>query len=423
MKALDIAFKDMLRASRSLSIWVFGLAVPLLMSGIFFFAFGSMRGDDSGLDLPVTKVVVVNSDSPAGSFSAGQLLADFVKSDSLKGILAVTEGADAASARAAVDRQEAGVAVIIPAGLTAAMVSLGERAAVELYQDPTLTVGPGIVKGIVSQFVDGLAGSKIAAEVAYAHLAGHGVAMDVAAAQAIALEYGQWTAALGEGQQQGINALIEVRRPAETERTDVVTNVVSTIMAGMLVFFVFFTGAASAQNILLEEEAGTLGRLFSTPTPVSAILNGNMIAAFGTLILQVIVLVVTSALLFRVNWGQPVPMVLVAASTTVLSTSFGLFLTSLLKDTRQSGVVFGGVLTLMGMVGMIGVFTAQAPGATQGALGVVSLLVPQGWAVRGWQLIQAGSGMGDLTVTVLVMLGLAAVFFTVGLLRFRKRFA
>jgi len=135
------------------------------------------------------------------------------------------------------------------------------------------------------------------------------------------------------------------------------------------------------------------------------------------------VLVVTSALLFRVNWGQPVPMVLVAASTTVLSTSFGLFLTSLLKDTRQSGVVFGGVLTLMGMVGMIGVFTAQAPGATQGALGVVSLLVPQGWAVRGWQLIQAGGGLGDVLVTLLVMLGLAAIFFAVGLLRFRKRFA
>jgi len=47
--------------------------------------------------------------------------------------------------------------VIIPAGLTAAMVNPGERAAVELYQDPTLTLGPGIVKGVVSQFVDSLA--------------------------------------------------------------------------------------------------------------------------------------------------------------------------------------------------------------------------------------------------------------------------
>jgi ABC-2 type transport system permease protein len=426
MKALDIAFKDMLRSSRNLSVWVFGLVVPLLMSGIFFFAFGGL-GDGGGLNVAVTKVVVVNLDQPnaqAGGFSAGQILADFVKSDSLKSILAVTEAADAASAREAVDRQEAGVAVIIPAGLTAAMMNPGERAAVELYQDPTLTLGPGIVKGIVGQFVDGLAGSKVAAEVALAQLTGHGLTVDAATAQAIALEYGQWTAALGEGQQQGTNALIEVRRPAaKTESADLVSNVVSMIMAGMTVFYVFFTGAASAQNILAEEEAGTLARLFTTPTPTSTILSGRMIATFGTLILQVAVLLVASALLFKVNWGQPVPMILVAASMIVLSASFGLFVTSLLKDTRQSGIVYGGVLTMMGMIGMLGIFTAQVPGATKGAFDVVSLLVPQGWAVRGWQTIQAGGGLGDVLVTLLVMLGLAVVFFTVGLLRLRNRFA
>jgi ABC-type multidrug transport system permease subunit len=107
----------------------------------------------------------------------------------------------------------------------------------------------------------------------------------------------------------------------------------------------------------------------------------------------------------------------------VLSASFGLFVTSLLKDTRQSGIVYGGVLTMMGMVGMISIFTGQVPGATTGALDIVSLLVPQGWTVRAWQILQAGGGLGDVLVTLLVMLGLAAIFFAVGLLRFRKRFA
>ena len=427
MKVLDIAFKDMLRALRSMAVWVFGLAVPLLMSAIFYFAFGGLGSDEGGFNLAVTKVVVVNLDQPAaqaGGFSAGRLLADFVKSDSLTSILAVTEAADAASARAAVDKQEAGVAVIVPAGLTAAMMNPGERAAVELYQDPTLTLGPGIVKGIVSQFVDSLAGSKVAAEVAYAQLAGHGLAADAQAAQEIALEYGRWTEALGQSQQGENSALIEVRRPAaKAESKSLVTNVVSTIMAGMLVFYVFFTGAASAQTLLQEEEEGTLGRLFTTPTPTPAILSGRMIATFGTLILQVVVLLIASALLFGVSWGQPGPMVLVAAGTIVLAAAFGLFITSLLKNTRQSGIVYGGVLTMMGMIGMIGIFTAQVPGATTGALEIVSLLVPQGWAVRGWQMIQAGGGVGDVLVTLLIMLGLAAIFFAVGLLRFRKRFA
>jgi len=423
MKTLDIAFKDMLRSSRSLAVWIFGLAVPLLMSGIFYFAFGGMG--DGGFDLAVTKVVVVNLDSPVGGFSAGQILANSLKLDSLKSILDVTEAADAASARDAVDRQEAGVAVIIPAGLTAARENPGERAAVELYQDPTLTLGPGIVKGIVSSIVDGFAGSKVAREVVYAQLTQHGLTTDAATAtaQAIADQVSKWAEALGQKLQGGVNTLIQVRRPAEAESADLVSNVIGMIMAGMLVFYVFFTGAASAQNLLQEEEDGTLARLFTTPTPTSAVLSGRMIATFGTLILQVVVLLVASALLFGVNWGQPVPIVLVAASMIVLSAAFGLFITSLLKNTRQGGIVYGGVLTMMGMVGMIGIFTAQAPGATRGAFEAVSLLVPQGWAVRGWQMIQAGGGVGDVLVTLLVMLGLAAIFFTAGLLRFRKRFA
>jgi hypothetical protein len=32
---------------------------------------------------------------------------------------------------------------------------------VEFYQDPTLTIGPSIVKSILSQFMDGLSGIKI----------------------------------------------------------------------------------------------------------------------------------------------------------------------------------------------------------------------------------------------------------------------
>jgi ABC-2 type transport system permease protein len=427
MKTLDIALKDLLRSSRSMAVWMFGLAVPLLASGIFYFAFGGQGTGDSGFNLPVTKVVVVNLDAPgaqAGGFSAGQILVDFLKSDSLKNILDVTVAADAAAARTAVDKQEVGVAVIIPAGLTAAMANPAERAAVELYQDPTLTLGPGIVKGIVSQFVDGFAGSKIAAEVAAGQLAGHGLDMDAAAAQEIALEYGRWTAAVGESQQQGANTLIETRPPAGGEEgASQQATVVSLIMAGMMVFFVFFTGAASAQNLLLEQEAGTLARLFTTPTPHSAVLGGRMVATYATLILQVTVLLVASALIFGIDWGRPLSVALVALAMIVLSASFGLFVTSLLRDTRQSDLVFGGVLTLAGMVGMMGTFMAQVPGGGRGAFDIIPLVVPQGWAVRGWQLLLEGSGVSDILLTLVVMLALAVAFFLVGLSRFRKRFA
>lgn len=422
MKVLDIALKDLLRSARSFSVWVFGLAVPLLTSGVFFFAFSGLG--DGGFDLPLTRVVVVNLDSPVSGFSAGQLLTKFLNSDDFREILAVSEVADTATARSAVDQQKAEAAVILPADLTTALVQPGGQAVVELYQDPTLTLGPGIVSGIIGQFVDGLVGSNVAANVVVAQLARHGQIVDAATAQAMALEYGRWAADLGVNQQQGSNALLEIRHPgAETRGKDLRSWIISLIMAGMMVFFVFFTGAASAENLLAEEEIGTLARLFTTPTPTSTILGGRMVATLVTLILQVAILITASALLFDVHWGSPHLVIGVAASMIILSASFGLFLTSLLKDTRQGGFVYGGVLTIMGMIGMINIFTAQVSGPSRGTFNTLSLLVPQGWAVRGWQLLQAGSGTGDVLVTLLVMVSLAGIFFAVGLFRFRKRFA
>jgi CHASE2 domain-containing sensor protein len=114
---------------------------------------------------------------------------------------------------------------------------------------------------------------------------------------------------------------------------------------------------------------------------------------------------------------------LVTLGLVVVAASFGLFITSLLENTRQAGIVYGGVLTVAGMVGMIGIFTANVPGASKSTFKLVSLAVPQGWAVRGYGLLLEGGGLGDVLPTVAVMLGLGIAFFVLGVLRFRKRFA
>lgn len=428
MKAIDVAFKDLLRSTRSAIFYVFGFGVPLLTGLLFFFAFGNV-GEDDNFELPSTQVWVVNLDessSEYGGFSVGQLLVEVLSSDELRGLLQVTLAQDANAAREAVDRQEAQVALIIPEGLTATAMGPGGSEEVELYQDPTLTLGPGIVKGIISQLMDGFAGSKIAAGVAGSQLSGQGVAVDQGALREIAAGYAEWAAAVGEVQGRGENPLIEVRPPAglEVEGGDLRGSLLATILSGMMVFFVFFTGAASAQSILLEEEEGTLPRLFTTPTTRWAILGGKFIAVFITLFIQVVALLIITALLFRIDWGEPLPVSLVTLGLVLLSASFGIFITSLLRNTRQSGVVFGGVMTAMGMVGMMSTFSAGSPNTPQ-VISTAALLVPQGWAVRAWQLLlERGGGLTDeVLLTVGVMLAQGAVFFALGVLRFRKRYA
>jgi len=405
---------------------VFALGMPLLMAGIFYFAFGGTGGGES-FDLPQTRVQIVNLDEPVseyGDFSAGQMLVDLLQEEELTKLLEVIQVTDAASARAAVDNQEAGVAVIIPADLSAAVFDPEGRASIEVYRDPTLTLGPSIVQAIISQFVDGFAGSKIAANVAHDRLVEQGVNVDANLLQDVAIKYATWAVSLSTGQGAETNDLVTIQTPTGVEERDAnrVARTVSMIMAGMMVFYAFFTGAASAMSILDEEEKGTLPRVFVTPTSQSAILGGKFIAVFALIIVQVVVLMTTSSLIFRTEWGAFVPLVLVAVSLVVVAASFGIFITSLLRDTKQAGIVYGGVMTVLGMVGVSSVFTASMQNVS-GTAKNLPLAVPQGWAMRGLQVVMAGGGVEDVLVSVVVMLTLGVIFFVIGVLKFRRRFA
>lgn len=423
MKVLDIALKDMLRSFRNRFALVMMFVAPLLITGIIYAAFWGMGGNGSGFDLPVTQVQVVNLDQPGPqfSFSFGQMLLGFLQDERLANLVQVTEATDEADARQAVDNQDAGVAVIIPPDFTIAALAPDGRASITLYQDPTLTLGPSIVKGIVSQFVDGFAGTKIAADVVADQLGQRGVATDASLMQDIAMRYGAWAGALGANWEEGAHPILDIRPPpTKAEPADQETIIFGAIMAGMVIFFAFFTGASTAETIILEDEEGTLARLFTTPTPRVAILGGKFAASFITLVVQVVVLMLASAVIFRIHWGDPLAATLVALGLVVAAAGLGVFMMSFLKSTRQAGPVMGAVLTLSGMVG--GLFTTgfqNLPATYE----TINLLTPHGWVLRGWKLVLAGGGVSDVLWPALVTLGMGIVFFAVGAFVFRKRFA
>ena len=422
MKMLDIALKDMLRSFRNRFALVMMFVAPLLITGIIYFAFGGLGGD-GGFDLPVTRVQVVNLDQPEPqfSFSFGQMLVGFLQDERLTNLLQVTEAGDEADARAAVDNQDAGVAVIIPPDFTTVALAPAGSAEVTLYQDPTLTLGPTIVKGVVSQFVDGFVGAKIAASVVANQLGQRGVAIDAGLMQDVAMQYGAWAEALGQSWGEGPHPILDIQPPpTKAEPASQGAGMIGPIMAGMVIFFAFFTGASTAETIIHEDEEGTLARLFTTPTSRTAILGGKFAAGFITLIVQVVVLMLASAVIFRIRWGEPLPVALVALGLVVVAVGFGLFIMSFLKSTRQAGPVMGTVLTLSGMVG--GLFTTGFQSLPP-AYETINLLTPHGWVLRGWKAALAGGGTGDVLLPVVVTLGMGIVFFFVGALVFRRRFA
>jgi ABC-2 type transport system permease protein len=433
MKTLDIALKDLTRSMRSTFAVIFMFGVPLLVTGMFYFMFGNIASNDGGFDLPVTRVVVVNLDqgspdlqlgasmlgqSPAQSVdNIGEIIVNILQSEGFVGLLNVTIAADADSARAAVDENNADTAIIIPPDFSSQFVSLdaqSSQSVLELYANPEKTLELAVLQSILEQFIDNMSGAKIAASVAANHISG----TDYALIGQVVQKY------LAATSQQTANpkTYLTVKSVTEVETPNPMLAIIGPIMAGMMIFYAFYTGMTTAETILREDEEGTLPRLFTTPTSHTTILTGKFLAVGLTVLVQVVVLIIAARIIFRIQWGNSFYVALITLGTVFAASAFGIFANSLIKSSKQGGIIYGGVLTVTGMLGMIKIFTLSVPN-TSPMMETVSLLVPQGWAIQGFLQITASAPSNDVLFTFAVLIVWSIVFFSIGTWRFHRRFA
>ena len=127
-------------------------------------------------------------------------------------------------------------------------------------------------------------------------------------------------------------------------------------------------------------------------------------------------------LVFHVNWGSLVLLVLFVLATTIGAATFGLFAISLAKDRRQAGAINGAGVTVTGMLGMADIFMLSSPAQNQ-TIKALSLLVPQGWANQGLLAISDAQPVGDVLLYLGGLLVWGAILFYLGFRRFKNRFA
>ncbi len=427
MKILDIAFKDMTRYFRSAFAVIFMFGIPLLMAGMFYLMFGGSGSQDSAFTLPVTKVVVANLDKgdpafdavkgqfPSGSQagSMGELVASILQQKSLSEVMEVTLVDSAEAARSAVDSQKAGAAIIIPVDFSARFSDLSGQATIELYKDPTLTIGPGIIQSVLNQTMDSMSGAKIAVQLATSQEG----KVDPARIGQVMQQY-----MASSQNSEASSSLLSIQSVSSTkQQSNTLSRLLGPIMGWLTIFYAFFTGASTAQSILREDEEGTLPRLFTTPTSHATVLGGKFLAVGLTVVVQMVVLFLLGRLIFGIQWGALLPVSLFIAGVILAAAAFGIFINSLLKSTKQGGLIFGGLLTVLGMLGGIPVFTGA--GSTSDTFSKVALIEPIGWAVRGLLQNINNAPLAEIVLTSLVLVGWSILFFVVGVLRFQKRYA
>jgi len=325
-----------------------------------------------------------------------------------------------AAARAAVNKQEIGVAVIIPETFTANYFSGSQQTPVLVLQDPTLTIGPTVVRDMIVSMLDGFAGGSVTLQTVTAQAAANGTTLDPMSIPALLEQYSNWyiefQRALFHNPDKA--ALVVVSPAAGTETQNTMQSMLGMIVAGQMIFFSFFTGAYAMMSILNESEEGTLARVFTTPTNRTTILAGKFLAVLLTVIVQGAVMMITGHILFGVNWGELGAMALSFLGQMLASVGLAVLVVSFIKTSKQAGPIFGGALTGLGMIG--GLFTANI--SMPAAFNAMGDFTPQGWVLKAWKLTLAGQPASELVVPFLVLVAMGIVMFAVGAVMFRRRF-
>jgi linearmycin/streptolysin S transport system permease protein len=417
---LAIAIKDLRITLRDRAAVVGMLATPLMLALILGMAFGAFGGSHSGI-----QVVLVDLD---GTPTGGQPIAAVLTSPDLAALLTVSVSKDAADARAQIDRGSGTAAVIVPAGFgdsvaraagiggaagASPAVATGAGAApatVEIYGNPAVPTGVGVVRTVVDGVLARMAAAVAAGQVTAASLTASGIVAPSDPRLAAAVGAAAAQAAGGTG-----IALREGTSPAPSSTVDY-GRVVGPSMA---VLFLMFTVTAGARRMLEERDAGTIARLAVTPATRAQILFGKGAGIFLAGGVQMGLLLVATTLIFSISWGSLTGLALLTIALVFAATSWGLLIAGYAKTPAQANQAGTAITIVFGI--LAGNFVPRA--FLPDILKNVSLATPNGLGLEGYQSL-AGSGTLTSVMPVIIGLTIAGVVVTaIAVLGSRRRLA
>ncbi|HEU4899871.1 MAG TPA: ABC transporter permease [Actinomycetota bacterium] len=384
--ALLVAGKDLRQRLRDRSALVIAFVAPFVLATIIGLAFG---GDSA------FRATYAVADADRGPVAAG-FTDGVLASPGLRGLVTVRR-VDTGEARALVDRGEADAAFLLPAGFSASVQQGGAD---------TITVVDSGENPIAGQVARSLA-EAYAAELAATQLAVR-TALDTSGqppAQAEARRLGERAAAA--------RAPVQLAQGQAGGRTIEAANYFGPSMA---IFFLFFTVSFGARSILAERRQGTMQRLLASAASPGGVLAGKALAAFTLGTASVLVMWLATTLVFGADWGDPVAVVALTVSSVLSAIGITALVVTVARTEEQAEGYSSLVVFTLALLGGNFVYLAQLPELLQR----VSLLTPNGWALRGFvDLVADGGGLSTVAVPVAVTLTVGLV--TGGLALYRAR--
>lgn len=408
-KIFLIGWKDVTLMFRDRAATILMLLAPFVLT----LGLGAVSGGLSGSSSSISGIPVALVNQDDGEL--GTALVNVFHSADLTDLVIPEDYQDAALARQQVDDDLAAAAVIIPAGFTASMIpdaagKTSQVAMIELYLNPTRPTGSGVIKAIVDQFISQVETGRIGGQIAISRMIQSGLiapqdairlGMQLGRSQAQAAASSQWII---------LNSIVGGSAPQDF-------NVMAYMAPGMALMFLMFTVTYGGQRLLVEKIHGTLPRLLTAPVSSGQVLLGKMFGIFLTGCLQMLILILASTLLFRLDWGNPLPVLLLVMTAVAGAVGWGMIITALAKTPGQAGTIGMALMLTFGILGGSFFDISILPSWFQFA----SKITPNAWGLDGFTRLARGGGLPDILPSIGRLLGMGVILFGISLLLFKRR--
>ncbi len=345
-----IAANDLRRRLRNRAFLLQAFVGPLVMSVLISLAFGS----GFGFKLEIGFVAEDRSEL------ATELQRRFVDTQ-VEGVTFVAFD-DVDDATEAVSDGDVGAAIVVPAGFQASLATADPEPIGMVVDNDQSELYGAVARAVAEGFVARINAGRLATVTL---LADGRAAPDVAELAETDLP-------------------IEIRQRAAGDEV----SPAASVGPGIGLLFLFLSVAIVARSLFEEKRLRVLDRVRAAPVSMSAVLLGKGI---GVVVLSAVtmgVLWLATSVLLGASWGDPIGVSAIVLAASVAVAGIAAFIAGTVRSERSADLYATMVAFVLGIVGGSLVPLSELP---PGLLRL-TLLTPNGWALRGFAELSAGDG-------------------------------
>ena len=278
---------------------------------------------------------------------------------------------------------------------------------IEVYTNPSSPTSAGIVKAVVDEFVSRIEEGRTSGMTSFVGLMQSGL-VDFNNIEAEASNLFQ------NVEQSESNAITLTKNTQGADAVEL--DLLAYFAPGMALMFLMYTVSYGGRSILAERAEGTLPRLMISPTQTIQVLGGKVLGIFFMGTAQVGILILASAVLFQVKWGNPIGVAALILAAVFGSTGWGMLVTAFARTPAQVASTGTVVMLIFSILGGSFISLENFPPIVQ----TISKITPNAWGLDGFTTLALGGTLSSLVDPIIALLVMGGVLFGIAVVLFNR---